>query len=260
METGIVKMDVQALIATGLEKGANVDVMERLYALAKDMKAIRAKEMFYESLKDFQKNTAAIKKTKGVKNKSEKVIYAYAPLEDIVNQVKDNLDKYGFSYTLKTKQENGFMTVTCEAHHVEGHTEFTDVTVPVGSEYMTAQQQVGAALTFAKRYAFCDAFGILTADEDTDAVEPEAKQEKKPDAPKFPKEEHKPSETYKTVFENVKKTFDSMTGTLSKEGAAVAFKDTCKAIWGEKKYYNPIERFTVDELNQFYAQIMTGAK
>ena len=34
---------------------------------------------------------------------------------------------------------------------------------------MSAQQKVGAALTFAKRYAFCNAFGIMTGDEDNDA-------------------------------------------------------------------------------------------
>ena len=34
---------------------------------------------------------------------------------------------------------------------------------------MTAQQMVGSARTFAMRYAFCNAFGILTGDEDTDA-------------------------------------------------------------------------------------------
>src|SRR5262249_52436437 len=34
---------------------------------------------------------------------------------------------------------------------------------------MSQTQVVAAALTFAKRYAFCNAFGILTGNEDTDA-------------------------------------------------------------------------------------------
>ena len=34
---------------------------------------------------------------------------------------------------------------------------------------MSQTQVEAAALTFAKRYAFCNAFGILTGDEDTDA-------------------------------------------------------------------------------------------
>ena len=39
---------------------------------------------------------------------------------------------------------------------------------------MSAQQQYGAASTFAKRYAFLNAFGISTGDEDNDAVHTEA--------------------------------------------------------------------------------------
>ena len=35
---------------------------------------------------------------------------------------------------------------------------------------MNAPQQTAATMTYAKRYAFCNAFGIMTGDEDTDAV------------------------------------------------------------------------------------------
>jgi hypothetical protein len=48
-------------------------------------------------------------------------------------------------------------------------------------EKMNAIQQIGTAITYAKRYTFCNAFGIMTADEDTDCVEAEIiKQEAKP--------------------------------------------------------------------------------
>ena len=68
--------------------------------------------------------------------------------------------------------------------------------VPIDKEgYMNAPQKFASALTFAKRYAFCNAFGILTGDEDDDsnAVEQVKKDikdnknfyyEKKGDAPK----------------------------------------------------------------------------
>jgi hypothetical protein len=61
--------------------------------------------------------------------------------------------------------------VTCIAKHKYGHTEPSSVEVPLGNktDIMSQTQVVAAALTFAKRYAFCNAFGILTGDEDTDA-------------------------------------------------------------------------------------------
>ena len=42
---------------------------------------------------------------------------------------------------------------------------------------MSQTQVEAAALTFAKRYAFCNAFGILTGDEDTDAKRPTGDQD-----------------------------------------------------------------------------------
>jgi hypothetical protein len=46
------------------------------------------------------------------------------------------------------------------------------MTVPFGNktDIMSQSQVAAAATTFAKRYAFCNAFGILTGDEDTDAA------------------------------------------------------------------------------------------
>ena len=56
------------------------------------------------------------------------------------------------------------------AAHVAGHKESTEFTAPVDKDaYMTEPQKWSSAATFAKRNAFCNAFGILTGDEDTDA-------------------------------------------------------------------------------------------
>ena len=47
-------------------------------------------------------------------------------------------------------------------------------------EKMNVIQQIGTAITYAKRYTFCNAFGIMTEDEDTDCVEAEIVKEEKP--------------------------------------------------------------------------------
>ena len=172
-KTAIVRVDAESLISKAIDQKLDVATMERLLAMRTQLKEEWAREEFFKGLAAFQKETPAIKKEKQVFDKTGKVRYSYAPLEAIVNQVKDALERNHFSYTLKTSQADKTLTVVCEAHHAAGHTESTSVTVPVGSEYMTAQQVVGAAITYAKRYAFCNAFGIMTGDEDTDAVEVE---------------------------------------------------------------------------------------
>jgi hypothetical protein len=162
-----VPINMESLMSMAVTQGG-IETLERLMVIRREMKAEYVKERYFLALANFQKECPTIKRTKPVKNKDKTVKYCYAPLESIVEQVKNVLQENGFSYTLKPTQTKDELTMTCEAHHILGHTELTKMTVPIGSDYMTAQQQVGAALTFAKRYAFCDAFGIMTGDEDTD--------------------------------------------------------------------------------------------
>jgi hypothetical protein len=64
------------------------------------------------------------------------------------------------------------VTVIVTACHIAGHKEDTEFTAPIQADaYMSEPQKWASAMTYAKRYAFCNAFGILTGDEDTDAGE-----------------------------------------------------------------------------------------
>ncbi len=67
--------------------------------------------------------------------------------------------------------KTGYIKVALTVKHTSGHSEVTCVELPLGNKtrIMSQTQVEAAALTFAKRYAFCNAFGILTGDEDTDA-------------------------------------------------------------------------------------------
>jgi hypothetical protein len=175
METEIVKtenVNIESLISNGITSKADIAVMEKLFVMRNQLKAEKDKEAFYRALAKFQKETPAIEKTKKVFNKDNKTVrYAYAPLETIIKNVKTPLEENGFSYTLKTKQTDKSLTIICEAHHSAGHTESTELTVAVASTgFMAAIQEIGSAITYAKRYCFCNAFGIVTMDEDVDGA------------------------------------------------------------------------------------------
>ena len=146
--------------------------MERLLAMRRELKAERAKEEFDKAMSAFQAECPIIKKTKGVNTNSGDLAYKYAPLECIVEQVKDFLSKHGFSYSVdQPEAKPGYIKVALTVKHTFGHSEVTSVALPLGNKtsIMSQTQVEAAALTFAKRYAFCNAFGILTGDEDTDA-------------------------------------------------------------------------------------------
>ena len=163
-------LSVESLIAQAITSGVPVDTMERLLAMRRELRAEKAKEAFDADMAKFQGACPVIEKTKPVKTKSGQVAYRYAPLDVIVAQVKDLLNEHGFSYAIQTETLENKVKVTCITKHKSGHSENNSVEVPLGNktDIMSNTQVVAAALTFAKRYAFCNAFGILTGDEDDD--------------------------------------------------------------------------------------------
>lgn len=185
-ETGIAKQDnsVELLISQAIKEKVPVDTMERILAMRRELRAENAKEEYDRAMAEFQANCPIISKTKSVQV-SGKTIYSYAPIESIVSQVKALLNQYGFSYAIKAETKEFSVMSTCIAKHVAGHSEDSSVEVPLGNKtgVMSASQVTAAALTFAKRYAFCNAFGILTGDEDNDGKGAGTKEEEVKETP-----------------------------------------------------------------------------
>ena len=164
--------EVGSFITLAIEKGLPVETMEKLFALREKAKAEIAKEGFTRAMADFQNDCPIIEKKKIVTGKDGSLRYKYAPLDSIVEQVKKPLSNNGLSYKFDTVDLGAFLNVICVVTHILGHSQVSEFRIPVGVEsYMTDAQKYGARVTFAKRYAFCNALGILTGDEDTDDAE-----------------------------------------------------------------------------------------
>lgn len=158
------------LMALAIQHGASPETMEKLLALHKEMKAMAAKEAFDRALADFQSMCPIIKKTKSGYNNQ----YRYAPLETIILAVRDILQTHGFSFTITSEVNDGWVKAICKVTHSLGHSESSEFKCPIDGNpknSMSTPHRYGAALTFCKRYALTSAFGIVTADEDTDAVD-----------------------------------------------------------------------------------------
>lgn len=162
-------------IDLAISNKVGVETLERLLAMQKDIMMTNAKAAYDESLAQFQSECPIIHKDKKVdftsKRTGNKTSYSYAPLDSIVGQVKDALKKNGFSYSMTAEiTVDSWVLTTCKLTHIQGHAETSSFKVPIDKEaFMNAQQQVAAALTYAKRYAFCNVTGILTGDQDDDA-------------------------------------------------------------------------------------------
>lgn len=179
---------VEALLQSAIDKNVPIETMERLLAMRRELKAEAAKEAFDRAMAAFQSECPVIEKLKPVKDNHERVLYSYAPLDSIVAQVKEKLGKHGLSYAIQTEMTATHVKVICIAKHEFGHSESSTVEMPLSTRtgIMSAPQQVAATITFGKRYAFCNAFGIMTGDEDTDGKEDKPTQTFKKKPPTAP--------------------------------------------------------------------------
>lgn len=181
--SGYSESDPSSIIKYAIDKGANVDVIERLMAVREKLQAEASKRAFDEAMASFQAECPVIVKNKaGAKN-----AYRYAPLDEIVSQVREIIRRHGFSFGVTSVVDAGWLMAQCKITHSAGHSEVSEFKVPIDTKnpMMTDPQRYGGAMTFAKRYAFCNGFGILTADEDTDGsttrVKPQGPSTRDPD-------------------------------------------------------------------------------
>lgn len=203
------ELSPETLISQGIAKGLSVEVMEKLFAMRRELKAEAAREDYYKALALFQQRCPIIKKTNPVFNRDGRSIrYWFAPLDKIIEGCKNQLQEYGFSYNFVTEQKEKSVKVICVSHHLSGHSEKTAVEIPIEpSAYMSNAQEVATALTYATRYSFRNGFGILTGDDDDDAqsmgngegTNDKFKEPKRKSAKPAPKEEIKSSDQNKCV-------------------------------------------------------------
>jgi hypothetical protein len=166
---------VEGIILQAIQQGTPVETMERILAMRKELKAEYAEEQFNRAMTSFQGKCPVIEKRKqGDKAK-------YAPLEDIIDATKALIAENGFSYRITSESGEDYVKAICTVTHVDGHRESSgfvakvnDVQNSSGKSVQPLQQQFASALTFAKRYAFMNAFGIVTKNEDNDGGSPKA--------------------------------------------------------------------------------------
>lgn len=180
METNLVNKDTAIqqvsepttpahLLELAVSNNLDVEKLEKLMQLQKAWEADQARKAFFESLNEFQAKAPEIRKVKAVKfNQTE---YKYAPLADVVRQIKDTCRECGLSYRWEIQDTKEEIKVTCLVTHTAGHTERTTMTVnPDASGSKNAIQARGSAIEYAKRYTLIGSLGLSTADTDTDGV------------------------------------------------------------------------------------------
>lgn len=164
---------VSDLVRLAIERGVDVEVLERLVALQERVTERNARAAFFEALASFQEECPEIPKSATAKIATRKggaYSYSFAPLEAITRTIRPILRRHGLSYSWDVEPGQGGLHVVCVLRHIEGHEERAMFPVPTGTDAaMSEAQKHGAALTYGKRQSLTSVLGLTTADPDADS-------------------------------------------------------------------------------------------
>jgi hypothetical protein len=170
---------VGQLLQHVIEKGdpvANIEVLERLIALKERSDAKQAEREFAVAFAKLQREIGSVEARKAVPNRDNSIRYIYAPFEDIMRHVQPFLEDNGMSVTFSSEIKEDRVIQHCTIRHVAGHSQTNQFMARIGNGPPNASgaQADGAAATYAKRRAFCDALNIV-AEVDTDGADQDAR-------------------------------------------------------------------------------------
>jgi len=153
----------QKLMEIAISSNADVDKLEKLMDLQDRFEKKEARKSFTSAMSRFQSQCPTIKKTKTGHN------FKYAPMSDVIEQVKELEADCGLSHRFEQDTQDGSISITCVVSHIDGHCEklrLEALADQTGSK--NAVQAIGSTVTYLQRYSFLGSFGIATADEDMD--------------------------------------------------------------------------------------------
>ena len=165
---------VAEMLHAVIERGVtqeNVGALDKLCDLYERMEARNAEKQFAAAFVALQAEMPKVKAVRSIPSHDGTVRSRFAPYEEIMTQVAPLLQKHGFTVTFSTDYKEGRIVKTCTLQHVAGHSRSNQFAVRIGSGPPKASeaQADGAASTYAKRFALCDALNIVI-DVDVDAA------------------------------------------------------------------------------------------
>lgn len=156
------------LLALAVDKNLDIDKLSKLMELQERYNADLARKAFFRALTTFQAKVPELRKSKEVSFGDTK--YHYAPLADIVRQIKDTCRDCLISYRWEIQDDKDEIKVSCIITHEDGHSEKTTMTAsPDVSGKKNSIQARGSSIEYMKRYTLIGALGLSTADSDIDA-------------------------------------------------------------------------------------------
>ncbi len=152
------------MITMAIEKGANLDQIEKLLVLHERFEANEARKAYHKAMAEFKEHPPVITKDKDNKQYGSK----YTSLNNLVNTVNPALSKCGLSASWDIEQ-NGIIKVVCKITHCLGHSEHASMTAEADTSGAKNKiQQIKSTITYLKGVTFESICGLASSDANLD--------------------------------------------------------------------------------------------
>lgn len=206
-----VAMTPMDMLQIAVEKGADLNQLQKLMDLQERWEAGQAKQAFNDAIAAFKANPPTITKNKEIKH-NNKVISKYADLAQVCKEVIAGLNENGITHRWETNQSpEGIVMVTCILTHRLGHSETNTMQAkPDESGAKNSIQAIASTNTYLQRYTLLGVCGLAVEGQDDDG---QSAAPMKVPAPK-----------------GVSDEFENNDGTLSRTGLGNAVRELGKDV------------------------------
>lgn len=157
------------------DPNCDLDKMERLMALRKDMLAQQAEQDFNRAMNRAQSEMGRVK----TNQKNDQTHSKYADYAALDRALRPVYVAEGFALSFDTADAaEGMVRVLCHVSHAAGHTRTYRADMPndgkgaKGNDVMTKTHASGAAMTYGMRYLLKMIFNVAIGEDDTDGNQP----------------------------------------------------------------------------------------
>lgn len=165
-----------AILNLAVSRGADVNTLERISALAREWQADAAKQKYAEAMVAIQKDMPVVVSDKHNQQTNSR----YPSMERVMDTLKPIALKHGVTYSFHEGEapKDGIVCVVGIFRHVAGHQETRtrygkiDNVGLKGNPNSTEIQGAQKSVTYLSRRLICAEFGIVIADEDRDGGRP----------------------------------------------------------------------------------------
>jgi hypothetical protein len=151
------------LLRIAVDKGADLDKLEKLMDLQARWEASQARKAYTEAMTALKSRDLTVRKDKSVSFSG--TAYTHSSLAEVVETVVRHMSEVGLSHRWTVAQDGKSITVQCVITHELGHSEAVSMTAPPDESGKKNQiQQIASTITYLQRYTLMSACGLASRD------------------------------------------------------------------------------------------------